>query len=152
MLRRILPRGRRREKKKIAIALSRLGRRLSLFSHLFIADVHIPTSGCRRTPPAIFHATIRSYCRDYWTFSSATADLNQRVFQRASFVRVRACAVSRAPFVQRRVTPGNIVRDIVAQLRTSPFHISCISPTRNTVRRLITGLLRHWYFVTFIVV
>jgi len=36
---------------------------------------------------------------------------------------------------------SNIARDIVAQLRTSPFHISCISPTRNTGTPINNGIV-----------
>lgn len=96
------------EKKKIAsIVLSRLRRRLSLFFHLFISASRIGI-GTSTRPRAIFHATIRSYCGDYWTFLSVTADLNQRIFQRDArritrvFVRVRA-QCQEQPFVQRRL-------------------------------------------------
>lgn len=36
---------------------------------------------------------------------------------------------------------SNVARDNVAQLRTSPFHISCTSPTRNIGTSINNGIV-----------
>lgn len=45
---------------------------------------------------------------------------------------------------------SNVARDNVAQLRTSPSHIFCTSPTRNTDTSINNGIVALLCFVTFI--